>query len=739
MPSTVTQDQLNRIIYAYHHDPFEVLGAHVVKLARKPLVSVRAFLPMAERAWVVREGEAPTPFERLENTDFFEAQFPGVSTTFSYEIRTEDKDGQMRQFRDPYSFLPVLGDLDLQLFNEGNHYRTYEKLGAQVMTLGDVPGTCFAVWAPNAARVSVIGDFNGWDGRRHPMRVRGSSGIWELFIPGLGEGSYYKYEIKTKGDAILQKTDPQGFAAEMRPKTGSIVWNIEKHKWGDAEWISERTRKDLLRSPMSIYEVHLGSWMRVPDSNTYLTYPDLAARLVEFVKKQGYTHIELLPVTEHPLDASWGYQVTGYFAPTSRFGPPDEFQAFVDVMHQNGIGVIMDWVPAHFPKNDYGLIEFDGTALYEYADRREGEHLEWGTKIFNFKRNEVRQFLVNSALFWIDKFHIDGLRVDAVASMLYRDYARTEWVPNEYGGRENLEAMAFLKQMNERIGIEHPGAVTCAEESTSFPAVSRPVYLGGLGFHFKWNMGWMHDTLDYIQKDPVYRKYHHNKLTFGLMYAFSENFILPISHDEVVHLKHSMADKMPGDFWQRFANLRLYYGFMWTHPGKKLLFMGQDFGQWNEWNENASLDWHLTEFEPHAKLLRWVADLNRIYRSEPSLYEQDYNWQGFEWIDANDWENSALSYIRHAVDPEDHLVVVCNFTPVVRQGYRVGVPSLTTYREILNSDSEYYFGSNVGNSGALEAEQSNWQSQPYSVTMTLPPLAVVVLKPDRQSKDNWGV
>jgi len=732
MPSTVTQDQLDRIVYAYHHDPFEVLGAHVVERAHKPLVSIRAFLPMAEQAWVVRDEETVEAFERLEHTDFFEAQFPGVSELFSYEIRTLDKDGQTRQTRDPYSFLPVLGDLDLQLFNEGNHYRTYEKLGAQLMTLGGVEGTCFAVWAPNAARVSVVGDFNGWDGRRHPMRVRGSSGIWELFIPGLSEGAYYKFEIKTRGDAILQKTDPQGFAAEMRPKTGSIVWNIKKHTWGDAEWIEKRTRKDPLRSPMSIYEVHLGSWMRVPESNTYLTYPDLATRLVEFVKNQGYTHIELLPITEHPLDASWGYQVTGYFSPTSRFGTPDEFQAFVDTMHQNGIGVIMDWVPAHFPKNDYGLIEFDGTALYEYADRREGEHLEWGTKIFNFKRNEVRQFLVNSALFWIEKFHIDGLRVDAVASMLYRDYARTEWVPNEFGGRENLEAMAFLRQMNERIGIEFPGVITCAEESTSFPSVSRPVYLGGLGFHFKWNMGWMHDTLDYIQKDPVYRKYHHNKMTFGLMYAFSENFILPISHDEVVHLKHSMADKMPGDFWQRFANLRLYYGFMWTHPGKKLLFMGQDFGQWNEWNENKSLDWHLTEFEPHAKLLRWVADLNRVYGNEPSLYEQDYNWQGFEWIDANDWENSALSYIRRAVNPEDHLVVVCNFTPVVRQGYKVGVPSLTTYREILNSDSAYYFGSNVGNAGALEAERLNWQSQPYSVTMTLPPLAVVVLKPDRR-------
>ncbi len=729
MRFTAPQDQINRIVYAYHHDPFQVLGAHLVDVDGAPLVSIRAFLPMAERAWIVRDDPSAEPLERLAGTDFFEAQFPETNI-FPYEIRTEDKDGAVREFKDPYSFLPVLGDLDLLLFNQGNHYRTYAKLGAQMMVHQGVAGTCFAVWAPNAARVSIVGDFNGWDGRRHPMRQRGSSGIWELFMPDLGEGVVYKYEIKTKGDAILQKADPQGFWAEFRPKTASVVWDLGKHQWGDETWLTERTKQNPLRAPLSIYEVHLGSWMRAPESNGYLTYADLAPRLVAFLKQEGYTHIELLPLTEHPLDASWGYQVTGYFSPTSRFGTPDEFMQFVDTMHQNGIGVIMDWVPAHFPKNDYGLVNFDGTALYEYADSRLGEHLEWGTKVFNWGRNEVRQFLTNSALFWIDRYHIDGLRVDAVASMLYRDYARTDWLPNEHGGRENLEAIAFLKQMNERIGIEHPGVITCAEESTSFPAVSRPVYLGGLGFTFKWNMGWMHDTLDYIAKDPIYRKYHHNKMTFGLMYAFSENFILPISHDEVVHLKRSMLDKMPGDFWQRFANLRLYYGFMWTHPGKKLLFMGQDFGQWTEWNENKSLDWHLTEFEPHRKLLKWVSDLNRVYRSEPSLYQQDYDWQGFEWIDANDWENSVLSYIRRANDPEDHLVVVCNFTPVVRHGYRLGVPALRTYREILNSDSEYYFGSNVGNAGALQAEPVNWQSQPYSVTMTVPPLGIVVLKPD---------
>jgi 1,4-alpha-glucan branching enzyme len=731
MQFTVPQDQLDRIIYAYHHDPFEVLGAHVVKVKNKRLVSVRAFLPLAEQAWVVPASGATQPFVRMEGTDLFEAQFPGVAEVFPYEIRMQDKAGLTHQGPDPYSFLPFLGDLDLQLFNEGNHFRTYDKLGAHVVEHGGVKGTAFAVWAPNAARISMIGDFNRWDGRCHPMRERGSSGIWELFIPALGEGTIYKYEVKSKADTLVQKTDPQGFFAEQRPKTASIVWDIDKHAWGDTEWMAQRAGADLLHAPMAVYEVHLGSWMRVPDSNGYLTYRDLAHRLADYVVQQGYTHVELLPITEHPLDASWGYQVTGYFAPTSRFGTPDDFQYFVDYLHQRGIGVILDWVPAHFPKNDYGLVNFDGTALYEYADDRIGEHKEWGTKVFNFARNEVRQFLLNSALFWLDKYHVDGLRVDAVASMLYRDYGRTEWLPNERGGRENLEAIALLRRMNELVYAEHPGAVTIAEESTAFPAVSRPTYLGGLGFTFKWNMGWMHDTLDYIQKDPIHRKYHHSKLTFGLMYAFSENFVLPISHDEVVHLKHAMLDKMPGDLWQKLANLRLYYGFMWTHPGKKLLFMGQDFGQWREWSEDRSLDWHLMESEPHRKLLRWLADLNALYRTEPALSELDYDWTGFEWIDPNDWEHSIVAFIRKAKAPQDHLIVVANFTPMVREGYRVGVPELCTYREVLNSDSTHYFGSNVGNGLGLPAQELKWQSQPYSIEMTVPPLGIVVLKPAR--------
>jgi 1,4-alpha-glucan branching enzyme len=731
MQFTASQEQLNRVLYAYHHDPFEVLGPHVVKVKGTRLVAIRAFLPFAEKAWAVTGVGTKRPFERIEGTGFFEAQFPRMSEIPAYEIRTQDKDGITRQAPDPYSFLPVLGDLDLLLFNEGNHIRTYDKLGAHVIEHGGVRGVVFAVWAPNAARVSVIGDFNGWDGRRHQMRERGSSGIWELFIPGLGEGTIYKYEVKTKSDTLIHKTDPQGFFAERRPKTASIVWDIDKHTWGDGEWLAKRAKGDLLHEPLAIYEVHLGSWMRVPETNGYLSYRDLAHGLADYVKQQGYTHVELLPITEHPLDASWGYQVTGYFAPTSRFGSPDDFQYFVDHLHQHGIGIILDWVPAHFPKDDYGLVNFDGTALYEYADDRIGEHKEWGTKVFNYARNEVRQFLLNSALFWLDKYHIDGLRVDAVASMLYRDYTRREWIPNEYGGRENLEAIAFLRRMNELVYAEHPGAVTIAEESTAFPAVSRPTYLGGLGFTFKWNMGWMHDTLEYIQKDPIYRKHYHQKLTFGLMYAFSENFILPISHDEVVHLKKAMAAKMPGDLWQQLANLRLYYGFMWTHPGKKLLFMGQDFGQWNEWNEDKSLDWHLVESEPHRKLLRWMAELNALYTREPSLYELDYDWTGFEWIDPDDWERSVLAYIRKAKNATDHLIVACNFTPVVREGYRIGVPELCTYREVLNSDSEHYFGSNVGNGLGLPAQQLSWQSQPYSVEITLPPLGIVVLKPAR--------
>ncbi|WP_186405459.1 1,4-alpha-glucan branching protein GlgB [Candidatus Accumulibacter aalborgensis] len=743
MPSSLPEDLPKRHFSVTHRDPFEVLGAHAVEVDGAAAVAIRALLPQAEKAWVIPQAGEPQAMIRQEGTDFFAAVFLGQAEIFGYQLRILDKAGAESQNADPFSFLPVLGELDLQLFNEGRHYRTYDKLGAHIIRLGDVQGVLFAVWAPDADRVSVIGDFNHWDGRCHPMRVRGSSGIWELFVPGQGQGAAYKYEIRSKAGTLSEKTDPQGFYAEMRPRTASIVWDLsfdDRGLWSDAEWMAHRRQNNLLQRPLAIYEVHLGSWARVPGNNGYLTYRDLAERLVAYVRQQGYTHIELLPITEHPLDASWGYQVTGMFSPTSRFGSPDDFQYFVDTLHRNGIGVILDWVPAHFPKNDFGLVRFDGSTLYEYADDRLGEHKGWGTKVFNFKRNEVVQFLINSALFWLDRYHIDGLRVDAVSAMLYRDYERTEWLPNEYGGRENLEAIAFLRRLNEKVGELHPGAVTIAEESTAFPMVSRPTWLGGLGFTFKWNMGWMHDTLDYIAHDPIHRKYHHQKLTFGLMYAFSENFILPISHDEVVHLKKSMIDKMPGDLWQKFANQRLYLGFMWTHPGKKVLFMGQDFGQWREWNEDRSLDWHLTEPggaahgpEPHVRLQRWLATLNQFYAAEPALFEQDCERMGFEWIDASDWEHSVISYIRRARDRQDYLVVVANFTPIVRRGYRLGVPEWMAYREVLNSDAAEYHGSGVRNEGALAANEIRWQSQPYSLEITLPPLAVVVLRPDRRA------
>ncbi len=735
MKFTLKDDQVDRIQTGALVDPFEVLGAHSELLDGQPGLVVRALLPFAERAWVVPDDKPAQEMERYEGTDLFEAQFPKRTDFFRYRLRLQHKDGRETESYHPYSFPPVLSEEDLFLMAEGNHFRAYDKLGAEVMEMDGVPGVCFAVWAPNAVRVSVVGDFNRWDGRRDMMRRRGATGIWELFIPELGEKSVYKYEIKTPAGTTLLKADPQAFFSELRPRTASVVWDTRKHEWQDAAWMEARAAVDPLRAPLSIYEVHLGSWMRVPETNGYLSYRDLAHRLADYVEQQGYTHVELMPVTEFPFDGSWGYQVTGFFAPTSRFGTPDDFQYFVDFLHLRGIGVIMDWVPAHFPRNDSGLIEFDGSTLYEYADTRLGEHKTWGTKSFNFARNEVRQFLINSALYWLERYHIDGIRVDAVAAMIYLDYNRDEWVPNRFGGRENLEAISLLRRMNELVHGEQKGAITVAEESTSFPMVSRPTYLGGLGFTFKWNMGWMHDTLDYVALDPVFRKYQHQKMTFGLMYAFTENFVLPISHDEVVHLKRSMASKMPGDFWQRFANLRLFYGFMWMHPGKKLLFMGQDFGQWGEWNENRSLDWHLTQFDPHARLQRWVSDLNRVYRNEPSLYEQDYDWNGFEWIDANDSENSVFSFVRRATDPTDYLVVVANYTPVVRYGYRIGVPEAVHYRELLNSDSQYYFGSNVGNGLGLQAEQRPWQTQPCSLVLTLPPLALVVLKPERAAKD----
>ena len=619
---------------------------------------------------------------------------------------------------------------DLYLFREGTHSRLYEKLGAHPMTIGAAEGVHFAVWAPNARRVSVVGDFNTWDGRRHPLRHAGA-GVWEMFIPGLGVGERYKFEILTGYGEVLLKSDPFGFAFERPPLNASIVARPD-YQWRDEEWMRSRESKgSWLDRPLAIYEVHLGSWARVPeDEHRYLSYTELAARLVPYVKEMGYTHIELLPVMEHPFSGSWGYQVIGFFAPTSRFGTPDEFKAFVDTCHEHGIGVILDWVPGHFPKDAHGLAKFDGTALYEHEDPRQGEHREWGTLIFNYGRNEVRNFLLANALFWLREYHVDGLRVDAVASMLYLDYSRKagEWVPNRFGGRENLDAIEFLRQLNTLTHGEMPGTITVAEESTSWPSVSRPIYVGGLGFTYKWNMGWMNDILEYVRLDPIHRRWHHQHLTFALIYAFSENFVLPFSHDEVVHGKGSMFEKAPGDDWQKAATLRTLYGFMYAHPGKKLMFMGCEFGQRREWNYDESLDWHLLDRPFHQGLRRFVQDLNRVYGSEPALHEIDFAPEGFQWIDCNDSDNSVVSFIRRGHDGSDFVVAVVNFTPVPRDGYRIGVPFEGDYLELLNSDSAIYGGSNRGNSGIVTTEPVDAHGHAASLRLNLPPLGFLMLK-----------
>jgi len=629
---------------------------------------------------------------------------------------------------------PFLTDYDLHLMAEGKHFRSYEKLGARLCEVTGVSGVYFAVWAPNARRVSVMGDFNGWDPETHPMRVRPEAGIWECFVPGVGPGALYKYRVISKHkDHRADKADPYGFAAEIRPQTASKVWDLSGYEWQDAKWMAERGRANALDAPVSIYEVHLGSWRRMPEkANRWLSYRELADSLADYVSQMGFTHVEFLPVTEHPFDGSWGYQTVGYFAPTSRFGTPQDFMYLVDRLHQRGIGVILDWVPAHFPSDAHGIGYFDGTYLYEHADPRQGQQPDWGTLVCNFGRWEVRNFLINSGLFWLEKYHVDGLRVDAVASMLYLDYGRREgeWIPNRHGGRENLEAVEFLRQFNEQVYSEFPGVMMIAEESTAWPMVSRPTYLGGLGFGFKWNMGWMHDILDYMALDPIHRRYHQNRLTFSLLYAFTENFLLPFSHDEVVHGKGSMIGKMPGDDWQKFANLRLLYGFMMGHPGKKLLFMGCEFGQWREWNHDSSLDWHLTGYSLHGGLQRWVRDLNTLYRGMPALYEMDFEPAGFEWIDCTDSQRSVVSFLRRGRNPDDVAVFVCNFTPVPHHAYRIGVPRGGFWKERVNSDASLYGGSGQGNIGGAEAIPVPMHGRPYSLNLTLPPLAILVFQPE---------
>jgi 1,4-alpha-glucan branching enzyme len=631
----------------------------------------------------------------------------------------------------------VLSEFDRYLLAEGTFHRAYERLGAHFVVRDGQPGVQFAVWAPNAKLVSVIGDFNKWNTSANPMEPS-SAGVWETFIPRVRQGDAYKYHIESTYQGYqVDKADPYCFAAEIRPQTASRVWDLGSYSWQDDSWMAGRAKLNSLDAPISIYEVHLGSWRRVPEEgNRWLTYREMAPLLADYVHAAGFTHIELLPVMEHPFDGSWGYETTGYFAPTSRFGSPTDFMYFVDYLHQQEIGVILDWVPAHFPKDEAGLGYFDGSHLYEHADPRKGEHPDWNTFVFNYGRNEVRSFLISNALFWLDKYHLDGLRVDAVAAMLYLDYGRRdgEWIPNRYGGKENLEALEFLRSFNEQVYAAFPSVMTIAEESTAWPQVSRPNYVGGLGFGFKWNMGWMHDMLEYMSQDPVFRSYHHKQITFSLVYAWSENFVLPFSHDEVVYGKGSLLRKMPGDEWQKFANLRLLYGFMFGHPGKKLLFMGSEFGQWSEWNHDSGLDWHLLESPLHSGLARWVRDLNTLYRGQPALHELDFDAGGFAWVDCNDIQRSVVSFLRRGRNPEDQVLFVCNFTPVVRQNYRVGVPREGFWKEVLNSDAPLYGGGGQGNFGGLEAVALPIHGQPYSLNMTLPPLGIVVYQPESRNR-----
>jgi 1,4-alpha-glucan branching enzyme len=712
-------------------NPHGVLGAHPDERDGVAGVTVRAMHPDARSVECILPSGEALPLEPVEGARGLFATFIARATLPQrYRLRFRFSDGAVWERGDPYRFLPTVGELDLHLFNEGTHRRLWQMMGAHARTVDGERGTSFTVWAPNARRVSVVGDFDAWDGRLLPMRSLGASGVWEIFVPGVEPGSLYKFEILTREHAIRLKTDPYARAMEVPPGTASRVVSPDDYRWGDAAWMDERARRDPGREPMAIYELHMGSWARVPEEGgRSLTYREIAPRLVEHVKRLGFTHVELLPIMEHPFAGSWGYQVTGYYAPTARYGTPDDFRYFVDHCHQAGIGVLLDWVPAHFPKDDFALRRFDGTALYEHEDPRLGEHPDWGTLIFNYGRAEVRNFLLSNALYWLLEFHVDGLRVDAVASMLYLDYSRKsgEWLRNRYGGRENLEAVDFLRMMNEQAHQEAPGCITVAEESTAWPGVTAPQSTGGLGFSFKWNMGWMHDTLQYFSLDPVYRSHHQGQLTFAMIYEYSERFIMPLSHDEVVHMKRSLLDKMPGDVWQKFANLRLLLAYMYTRPGKKLLFMGSELAPWNEWNHDSSVDWHLRDDPQHGSFERFVGCLGTLYLEHPALWRMDHEPQGFQWIDTADVANSVVSYLRRGGG--EQLLVALNFTPIPREHYRIGVPEAGEYTRVFSSDDPRFGGSGLDGAGLVRADPSPFHGYPQSVEFTLPPLGALVLAP----------
>ncbi len=728
MPLSMHPDAIMSLINGEMGAPALLLGRH--QLGDE--VSIRSFRPWAKKVNIVNDVTG----RRLKMTKSHEDGLFVVAldadwAVSPYHFESITLENEAESFGDPYGFPPLLTDFDIHLFVKGQHRQIYDKLGAHPRQINGVTGVNFAVWAPNCYKVAVVGDFNRWDPRTHAMENNNDSGIWELFVPGLKPGDRYKYEVRSHNQAYrAAKSDPYGFYAEVRPDTASIICDLDRYQWGDAQWMSARASANPLKQPMNIYELHLGSWKR-KEGGEYLTYRELAEELPPYLVDMGYTHLELLPVAEHPLDASWGYQVTGYYAPTSRFGTPEDFMHFVDCCHQNNIAVILDWVPAHFPKDGHGLNYFDGTHLYSHEDPRQGEHPDWGTMIFNYARNEVRNFLLANALFWLEKYHIDGLRVDAVSSMIYLNFSRedNDWIPNEYGSHENLGTLAFLREFNEIVHAEAPGAVTIAEESTSWAMVSHPTYIGGLGFTFKWNMGWMHDTLKYMKHDPVHRRFHHHQITFASLYAFSENFVLPLSHDEVVHMKGSLIGKMPGDYWQKFAGLRLLFGYQYTQVGKMLNFMGNEFAQFAEWSEARSLDWHLLEYEKHGQTQTWVRDLNRFYREQPALWQVDFEPDGFRWIEANDADYSVYSYIRYAEDQDDFLIIVLNCTPIGRENYRIGVPQSGFYQEALNSDASAYGGSNVGNLGGVHSHDLPSHGFRDSISLCLPPLAILVLKP----------